>query len=253
MPARTNDPDDARRFAERQPGDERLPEEERMMSSEPRPEERLPGEPAPGGQPGRRLPGSAGPGREGLTGDDLTPEDTHPPGAGGPGTGEWHGTEGLRPGTEDLGAGVDEGFTASHRAEWSAISEEDRMPDDGLGAPSPEHAAGREAAGSDSPGRDSWPTAAGAAAPGVPLLPREETERWERLMREAAGAFVEQPEAAVERADRAVEELAARFTEAVTRRRRTLRMSWEGTETDTEQLRLALRDYRALAGRLLHG
>ncbi|WP_373921857.1 hypothetical protein [Streptomyces sp. T12] len=51
------------------------------------------------------------------------------------------------------------------------------------------------------------------------------------------------------------------MTEAVAQRRRTLRGSWQsmeaaedepGSSTDTEQLRLALRDYRELAERLLH-
>ncbi|WP_237547305.1 hypothetical protein, partial [Streptomyces sp. SID161] len=95
---------------------------------------------------------------------------------------------------------------------------------------------------------------------GAPLLAHEESERWERQLKEVVGGFVDEPRAAVEQADRTLEEIAARFSEAVTRRRRTLRMSWEGTEgrgpgaeTDTEQLRLALRDYRELAGRLLHG
>ncbi|MFI2757597.1 hypothetical protein ACH5A3_01775, partial [Streptomyces echinatus] len=95
---------------------------------------------------------------------------------------------------------------------------------------------------------------------GAPLLGQEETERWERRLREAAVGFVDEPRVAVEQADRTLEEIATRFTEAVTRRRRTLRMSWEadegpgaGAESDTEQLRLALRDYRELAGRLLHG
>ena len=62
-------------------------------------------------------------------------------------------------------------------------------------------------------------------------------------------------------ADQVLEEIAGRFAEAVTRRRRTLRSSWQdgdeakgkGTHPDTEQLRLALRDYRELAERLLHG
>ena len=55
-----------------------------------------------------------------------------------------------------------------------------------------------------------------------------------------------------------VEEIAGRFTEALTRRRRALRTSWQDGEadkaahSDTEQLRLALRDYRELAERLLH-
>ncbi|GAA2732712.1 hypothetical protein [Streptomyces nogalater] len=257
------------------------------------------------GPVGGRLPGAVGPGREGLTGDDRSPEDTPapPPGPAGGGAGQWrgaeetgqwrgteqagqwHGTEGLRPGTEDLGAGADEGFGASHRAEREAISEEDRMPENGLGAPAPGGASRREATTTDTPGRDTWPTAPGAPAraahrsdttpttdtsatgtpattpsgQGSPLLAREEVQEWERRMREAVGGFVEQPKGAVERADRTLEEIAARFSEAVKRRRRTLRMSWEGTEergpgaeTDTEQLRLALRDYRELAERLLH-
>ncbi|MBJ6638498.1 hypothetical protein H4K36_12470 [Streptomyces sp. DHE7-1] len=70
---------------------------------------------------------------------------------------------------------------------------------------------------------------------------------------------MEEPRSAVEEADRTLEEIAARFGEAVNRRRRTLRTSWQNGEenvpghgTDTEQLRLALRDYRELADRLLH-
>jgi hypothetical protein len=65
----------------------------------------------------------------------------------------------------------------------------------------------------------------------------------------------------VEEADRLLEEIAAHVTDAVSRRRRTLRMTWQGGEAgegrpttgaDTEQLRLALRDYRELSRRLLH-
>ncbi|MFE9902178.1 hypothetical protein [Streptomyces achromogenes] len=266
-----------------------------------------------GAEPGEGFADRPQAGGEGLTGDGRAPEGTAapPPGPAGAGAGQWrgaeetgqwrgteqagrrHGTEGLRPGTEDLGAGADEGFGASHRAEREAISEEDRMPDNGLGAPAPGEASQREAATADTPGRDAWPTAPGAPAhdaprsdttpatgavgtepatsadassptstspQGSPLLAREEVEEWQRRMREVVGGFVDQPKGAVERADRTVEEIAARFTEAVTRRRRTLRMSWEGAEehgpgaeTDTEQLRLALRDYRELAERLLRG
>jgi len=51
-----------------------------------------------------------------------------------------------------------------------------------------------------------------------------------------------------------VEAIVARFAETVRERRRTLRTSWQDTEekADTERLRLALRDYRELAERLLH-
>jgi hypothetical protein len=54
----------------------------------------------------------------------------------------------------------------------------------------------------------------------------------------------------VEEADHVLEELAARFTDAVARRRGTLRTSWQET-ADTEQLRLTLRDYREVTERLL--
>lgn len=106
--------------------------------------------------------------------------------------------------------------------------------------------------------------AVGEAAPGpsgvgAPLLPHEETDRWEQEMRRLAAGFVDEPRTAVEQADHVLEEIAGRFEEAVERRRRTLRRSWEasedrgpGSDADTEQLRLALRDYRELAGRLLH-
>ncbi|MFI7391997.1 MULTISPECIES: hypothetical protein [Streptomyces] len=70
--------------------------------------------------------------------------------------------------------------------------------------------------------------------------------------------FVDAPRASVEEADRVLEEITARLTDAVSHRRRTLRASWQeagpdggAPSTDTEQLRLALRDYRELADRLM--
>ncbi|AKJ13472.1 hypothetical protein ABB07_26605 [Streptomyces incarnatus] len=161
------------------------------------------------------------------------------------------------------------------------------MPEDGLGVPSSGEVTGREAHTTESREPDAWPTAqggtgapgtgaaaGGAPAPGgsgvgepapapsgtgAPLLTQDETARWEQRMRQLAVGFVDEPRGAVEQADHVLEEIAGRFEEAVERRRRTLRRSWEasedrgpGTDTDTEQLRLALRDYQELAGRLLH-
>jgi hypothetical protein len=90
------------------------------------------------------------------------------------------------------------------------------------------------------------------------LLPHDECDKLELRLRNAVSGFVDGPRDAVEEADHVVEEIAGRFSEALTRRRRTLRMSWQdgegkATRPDTEQLRLALRDYRELAERLLHG
>jgi len=91
------------------------------------------------------------------------------------------------------------------------------------------------------------------------LLPQDECDKLELRLHQAVSGFVDGPREAVEEADHVVEEIAGRFAEAVTRRRRTLRTSWqdgehtEATHADTEQLRLALRDYRELAERLLRG
>ncbi|MGW1274686.1 hypothetical protein [Streptomyces sp. NPDC002491] len=102
------------------------------------------------------------------------------------------------------------------------------------------------------------------------LLPDEECDRIATRMRHAVVGFVDGPRDAVAEADEVLEELAGHLTEAVDRRRRALRGSWQqeggaakagggkdrgpavATAVDTEQLRLALRDYRELTERLLH-
>ncbi|MFC7510772.1 hypothetical protein ACFQV4_06775 [Streptomyces thermocarboxydus] len=75
---------------------------------------------------------------------------------------------------------------------------------------------------------------------------------------------MDRPRDAVEEADLVLHEITERLTDALTERRRTLTQHWKtpasgdpekgdaATAADTEQLRLALRDYRELAERLLH-
>ncbi|MEU7468092.1 hypothetical protein AB0A94_05915 [Streptomyces sp. NPDC044984] len=101
----------------------------------------------------------------------------------------------------------------------------------------------------------------GDRAPAVRLLRLDDTDKVTARLQHAVAGFVDAPRDAVQEADRALQELTERFTEAVTERRRTLRRSWQDdgadegkamAATDTEQLRLALRDYRELAERLLH-
>ncbi|MFB9351300.1 hypothetical protein ACFFUA_28350, partial [Streptomyces heliomycini] len=101
----------------------------------------------------------------------------------------------------------------------------------------------------------------GDRSSGARLLRLDDTDKLTAQLQHAVAGFVDAPRDAVQEADRALQELTERFTEAVTERRRTLRRSWQdnGTDegkttsaTDTEQLRLALRDYRELAERLLH-
>ncbi|MER7177732.1 hypothetical protein [Streptomyces mesophilus] len=104
-----------------------------------------------------------------------------------------------------------------------------------------------------------------AHAKGRGLLGRDDRDQWERRLQHAVNGFVDAPRDSVREADKVVEEATARLTELLAERRRSLRTSWssgpdEGTEpgapadgatADTEQLRLALRDYRELAERLL--
>lgn len=89
---------------------------------------------------------------------------------------------------------------------------------------------------------------------GARLLPHDETDKLALRLQHAVGGFVDGPRASIEEADHVLEEAAERFTDAVTQRRRTLRASWQTTgedSADTEQLRLALRDYREMTERLL--
>lgn len=104
------------------------------------------------------------------------------------------------------------------------------------------------------------------------LLPHDDTDRLTERLQHAVAGFVDAPRDAVQEADHVLRELAERFADAVTERRRILRRSWQTTDTagtagtvdtaapgdghhaaatDTEQLRLALRDYRELTDRLL--
>ncbi|MCM1941569.1 hypothetical protein NC239_25535 [Streptomyces sp. G3] len=136
--------------------------------------------------------------------------------------------------------------------------------DPGTGAAPGTAAAPGAAAGAGPDGITPAPAPSATATPQAPpaadrpLLPPTDSDRLGERLHHALAGFVDAPRASVEEADRVLEEITARFTEAVTHRRQTLRASWrepgEGggaPSTDTEQLRLALRDYRELAGRLM--
>ncbi|MCX5089958.1 hypothetical protein OOK36_13795 [Streptomyces sp. NBC_00365] len=100
--------------------------------------------------------------------------------------------------------------------------------------------------------RDTGPRGDGDGA----LLSHDECDKYALRLQHAVGGFVDGPRASVEEADHVLEELTTEFTDAMTRRRRTLRTTWqaagEGDRADTEKLRLALRDYREVTERLLH-
>jgi hypothetical protein len=77
-----------------------------------------------------------------------------------------------------------------------------------------------------------------AAAPDAPgsISP----QRW----REILASFVDDPRGSVKMAADAVDSAIAEVMASVRARQRGLASSWQSSETDTEQLRLALREYR---------
>ncbi|MBM7167372.1 hypothetical protein JQK87_02835 [Streptomyces sp. G44] len=115
------------------------------------------------------------------------------------------------------------------------------------------------------------------------LFPPEERDKLTLRLQNAVSGFVDGPRGAVEEVDHVLEEAIARLSDTLAERRRVLRSSWqttpaqpaagdgtpaagvapggalategapapEASATDTEQLRLALRDYRETAERLL--
>ncbi|GHC60007.1 hypothetical protein RFN57_15195 [Streptomyces violaceochromogenes] len=175
----------------------------------------------------------------GTDADRAAAHGTDVPAADLPGT-DRHGTAGTdRLGTDGLG-------TDRHDPDRLGI---DRHDPDRLGteAPRGDHGTG--------------PDKVGSAKNRAHLLAHDDSDKLGSQLQHAVAGFVDGPRAAVEEADHVLEEIAARFTEAVTQRRRTLRHSWQSVEggegrsvssADTEQLRLALKDYRELAERLLH-
>ncbi|WP_240798796.1 hypothetical protein [Streptomyces sp. H23] len=196
----------------------------------------------------------------------------------GPGTAAGRGTTadprtttdpGLTPDARtvaDRGASAERGVTAAPRTPADAGPTPDARTTaaPGTGAAPGTAAVPGAAADADPDGITPAPAPSATTTPQAPqaadrpLLPPADSDRLGERLHHALAGFVDAPRASVEEADRVLEEITTRFTEAVTHRRQTLRASWrepgEGggaPSTDTEQLRLALRDYRELAGRLM--
>ncbi|GAA4795264.1 hypothetical protein [Streptomyces ziwulingensis] len=180
--------------------------------------------------PHLRTEGTGSTGRtDGIADTSHTSDTSHPDGTG---TG--------------IGTGTGTGTGTAEHAEHAATATPTPTP--GLGS-TPTTAAAPSASSASS---------ATSSSSGTSLLAHEESDKFGERLHHAVAGFVDGPRASVEEADRVLEELASRFTDAVTKRRHTLRTSWQSTDAgekhsaaDTEQLRLALRDYRELSDRLL--
>ena len=86
-----------------------------------------------------------------------------------------------------------------------------------------------------------------------PLLPPAERDKIVLRLGHALNTFADTPLAALEEAESAFDEATVQLASALAERRRLLRAGWEGQEPEARQaeLRLALRQYREITGRLL--
>jgi hypothetical protein len=78
--------------------------------------------------------------------------------------------------------------------------------------------------------------------------PALSAQRWSEIL----VAFVDDPRGSVKMAADAVDEAIDEFVNSVRARQRTMSSSWETAGTGTEQLRMALRDYRTLWHQVRH-
>ncbi|MER0444030.1 hypothetical protein ABR738_05530 [Streptomyces sp. Edi4] len=113
-----------------------------------------------------------------------------------------------------------------------------------------EAAPGRTAPEREAAGYESAP---GAVTREDEVLRPGERDKLQHRLQQAVGAFVDEPRAAVEEAASAVDSLAEQIIEHLGERRGTLRAQWQDASggAATEDLRMALREYRRLAERLL--
>jgi hypothetical protein len=93
---------------------------------------------------------------------------------------------------------------------------------------------------------------AAAGDPDEPLLATEETARLRSEWDQAQASFVDEPRAAVEQADRLVATAIKRLAEIFAEEKARMEGQWDrGGDVSTEDLRQALRRYRAFFGRVL--
>ncbi|MEU4881092.1 hypothetical protein AB0G19_11620 [Streptomyces althioticus] len=209
---------------------------------------------------GSHMPGPAGTGTH-TPGPDGT--GTHTPGLDGTRT-HTSGTAGTgthTPGSAGTGAhtpGLDGTGTHAPGSAGSAGTGTHTPGLDGTGTHTPGSAGNGTGTHATTPGPD-----AASGHPGSRLLGDDTCDRLSAQLRQAVAGFVDRPRDAVEEADLVLHEITERLNDALTERRRTLTRNWKepasgdpkkgdaAPATDTEQLRLALRDYRELAERLL--
>ncbi|MFB9470587.1 hypothetical protein ACFFR3_13790 [Nonomuraea salmonea] len=140
---------------------------------------------------------------------------------------------------------------AASEAGTDRISPYDDDPHDGTAIPGTGVAATPAAPAAT--GRDPYADQAPAhAAPDDIVLFDQDPTQVQARWRDLQASFVDDPGEAVRRADGLVGEVVESLTSSLTSRTEALRGRWKDAgEAETEQLRLALRDYRNVLERLL--
>ncbi|MGW7403361.1 hypothetical protein ACWGI9_06440 [Streptomyces sp. NPDC054833] len=98
------------------------------------------------------------------------------------------------------------------------------------------------------------PGPAGRRSPAPePLLPSADRDKIVLRLRHALNTFADTPLKALEEAESAYDEATAQLVNALAERRCVLRVGWQDRDpgTQSEKLRLALRQYREITQRLL--
>ncbi|MFI9288084.1 hypothetical protein [Streptomyces werraensis] len=193
--------------------------------------------------------------------------------AGGTQAASAGGGTGAARGSGSGSAGTESPLVAAHPQTGDRTSAGTPGTADRTSVPGPD-GTGAHTPGTDAHGTGTHTHGAGghATAPGPDgtsgprdsrLLADDTCDRLSAQLRQAVAGFVDRPRDAVEEADLVLHEVIERLNDALTERRHTLTQHWKtpasgdpkkgdaAPAADTEQLRLALRDYRELAERLL--
>ncbi|MCP3014926.1 hypothetical protein NGM33_16470 [Nocardiopsis dassonvillei] len=142
--------------------------------------------------------------------------------------------------------------TGPRTAEPVTVDAEVNDPGRGTGPAGHARPGGRGTA----PGRAPEQPGAGADRPDAADGPRARGAKLERVRERwnaTQGKFVDDPHGAVREADALAAEVADAVVAEIEERRSALRSAWnEGEGTDTESLRVALRDYRSFVEHLVN-
>lgn len=156
--------------------------------------------------------------------------------------------------TRDLAGMSSEGTAASDEPD-RVDGPSSELADDTTGTPGPAAAESRDY-GADA--SDERPTTEAYESTGTPedeqgpLLPEDQSDRFVTRWQEIQTGFVDEPRESVAQADALVADLMQRLAASFSNAREGLEEQWDrGDDVSTEDLRVALKRYRAFFDRLL--